>query len=210
MQRVDNQALVLDDAFTDRLVGKDETAFRQLISHYHRHMVMVARAIVGEAIAEEVVQEAWVSVYRSIERFQRRSSLKTWLTTIVSNEAKTRLRRESRQVSLEDLEGGESKYLTDTPFKSSRAWKTPPPKWELASPDALLEEDQLRQCLEKTLTLLAPKQKAAFLMRDMDQQPLEEICNVLGVSNSNIRVLLHRARLKLMDVIDHYQETGEC
>jgi RNA polymerase sigma-70 factor (ECF subfamily) len=73
-----------------------------------------------------------------------------------------------------------------------------------------LQEEQLQACIEKTLLLLSPQQKAAFTLRDIEQQPLGEICNILDTSNSNIRVLLHRARLKLMQVVDRYRETGKC
>ncbi len=78
------------------------------------------------------------------------------------------------------------------------------------SPDQLLEQTQLQTCIDHTLTQLPPAQKAVFTLRDIEQMPLEEICNTLDIKDSNVRVLLHRARLKLFKVIAHYQETGEC
>lgn len=190
---------------------RDEKAFCELISHYQRIMLNIARAIIGDAFAEDVVQEAWTSIYLALPHFERRSSLKTWMLTIVSNEAKSRLRRESRNISLEVLDGETSgSYLDHANFKPDGHWRNPAAQWHNESPDALLEEKQLQLCINKTLNLLPPLQKAAFLLRDVEQQSFEDISNMLQVSTVNVRVLLHRARLSLMQVIDRYQETGQC
>lgn len=192
-----------------RLQSGDKAAFSDMVRKYHSQLQVVARAIIGPSLAEEVVQEAWVSAYKAIGRFEGRSSLKTWLYTIVSNGAKTRLRKESRQVQFKDDDEQDS-YLSGERFANDGHWSNPPPSWDIDTPDQLLQEEQLQACIEKTLLLLPPQQKAAFTLRDIQQQPLEEICNILDTSNSNTRVLLHRARLALMQVIDRYRETGEC
>lgn len=192
-----------------RLQSGDKAAFSDMVRKYHSQLQVVARAIIGPSLAEEVVQEAWVSAYKAIGRFEGRSSLKTWLYTIVSNGAKTRLRKESRQVQFKDDDEQDS-YLSGERFAHDGHWSNPPPSWDIDTPDQLLQEEQLQGCIEKTLLLLPPQQKAAFTLRDIQQQPLEEICNILNTSNSNTRVLLHRARLSLMQVIDRYRETGEC
>ena len=194
----------------ERLRKQDRQAFEELVRAYHQKMVTIARAIVGSSIAEEVVQEAWISIYKALPNFEGRSSIKTWLFTIVSNTAKTRLRKESRLVSLNMSDDDPSSYMTDRRFKDDGRWSSPPPVWETASPDKLMEEDQLLKCLEHTLELLPPAQKSVFLLRDLEQQSMTEIRNILDLSDSNIRVLLHRARLKLMQIIDKYQETGKC
>ena len=193
------------------LQKQDHTAFSALVARYHRPLVAVARSIIGDSLAEEVVQEAWVSIYRALPGFEGRSSLKTWVYTIVGNEARSRLRREKRIVALEDL-GGDSdiSYLDSNRFKTDGHWDTPAPDWHIESPDQLLEEQQLQNCIEITLDQLSPNQKAVFTLRDLEQQSLDEICNILQLNDSNVRVLLHRARLKLMQVIDRYQVTGEC
>jgi len=196
----------------DQLRRQDHAAFEALVSQHHRPMVAVARAILGDSLAEEVVQEAWVSAYRNLPRFEGRSSIKTWLYTIVSNEAKTRLRKEKRLVALEDIsQDGSVDYLDGDRFYGlSGHWKAPPPSWHMDSPDQLLEEQHLQKCIDYTLTILPTQQKAVFILRDIEQQALSEICNILEVTESYVRVLLHRARVKLMQVIDRYQETGEC
>jgi RNA polymerase sigma-70 factor (ECF subfamily) len=194
-----------------QLVCGDDRAFRQVIALHHSLMLSIARTIVGDTFADDVVQEAWVSVYNNIANFERRSSLKTWLLTIVSNQAKARLRKESRQVSLDQLDGEvPGSYLDGAHFKADGHWQQATPQWSIESPDALLEELQLQRCINRTLTLLPPAQKAAFILRDIEQQSFEDICNILAVSAANVRVLVHRARLTLMQVIDRYQETGSC
>lgn len=192
------------------LRNQDHSSFKTLVEKYHPQMVTVARAIIGESLAEEVVQEAWVSVYHALPSFEGRSSVKTWIYTIVSNEAKTRLRKESRLISMNTPEEAVPDYLGNNRFHDNGRWSSPPPQWDIESPDQLLEQQQLRLCIEKTLESLVPMQKSVFLLRDIEQLTLEEICNILEISNSNVRVLLHRARLRLMQVIDHYQETGLC
>ncbi|WP_232301210.1 RNA polymerase sigma factor [Gilvimarinus agarilyticus] len=186
-----------------------EAALVELINRYQTLLLTVARAIVGQAHAEDTVQEAWLSIYRSLDRFEGRSSFKTWAVRIVSNEAKTRLRRESRTVALDEAEL-ERPRLDENNFKNNGHWAAPPSRWHSETPDALLEETQLKRCIEKTLSLLPERQKAAFMLRDLEQQPLEEIADTLTISNANVRVLLHRARLTLLQVVEHYQETGQC
>ncbi|HTF95756.1 MAG TPA: RNA polymerase sigma factor [Cellvibrio sp.] len=194
-----------------QLITGDDKAFRWLISQYQSLLLNIARTIVGDVFADEVVQESWVSVYKNIASFERRSSLKTWLLTIVSNQAKARLRKESRTVSLEQLDGETpGSYLDSTHFKQDGHWQNPIPHWDNESPEALLEEKQLQHCIAKTLMLLPPAQKTAFILRDMEQQSFEDICTILDVSAANVRVLVHRARLTLMQMIDRYQETGSC
>lgn len=195
----------------DQLIAGDEQAFCALINQHHGLMLTISRAIIGDAFAEDVVQDAWLAVHKHIGNFERRSSLKTWIITIVSNEAKSRLRREARQVSLEQLDDDTpGSYLDGNNFKTDGHWKNPIPHWDNESPEALLEEKQLQKCITKALSLLPPLQKAAFILRDMEEQSFEDICNILQISASNVRVLVHRARLALMQVIDHYQETGTC
>ncbi|MEE2732899.1 MAG: RNA polymerase sigma factor [Pseudomonadota bacterium] len=202
----------IDSIDQERLRQQDHQAFEALVSQLHRPMVSVARAIVGDSLAEEVVQEAWVSAYRNLPKFEGRSSVKTWLFTIVSNEAKSRLRKEKRLVALEDFNPeGSGDYLgPDRFFRFGGHWKVPPPDWHMDSPDQLLEEKHLQKCIDHTVSILPPQQRAVFILRDIEQQALAEICNILEVTESYVRVLLHRARMKLMQVIDRYQETGEC
>lgn len=201
--------------FLAKLKNQDHQAFNQLVQQYHQSLITVARPIVGDSWAEEVVQEAWVSIFKALPKFQGRSSLKTWIYTILKNEAFSRYRKESKTVSLEAQLPDDQKdrsiddWLSSV-FNKDGHWLNAPSGWDLSSPEALLQEEQLQKCIEHTLELLKPDQKAVFLLRDQDQLAMEEVCNILEITHSNARVLLHRARLKLFQVINHYQETGEC
>jgi len=198
-----------EDTFIDALIRQDESAFRELISRHFKQMRMIASAIAGDIIADEVVQEAWMSVMRALPRFERRSALKTWLTRIVVNEARSRLRREKRYSSLEAMGFDEPDPFFDQ-FDQRGHWGTGPVSWHGDTPDRLLEKEELNQCIEATLKKLPPMQRATFVLRELQGQSYVDICNTLEVSESNIRVLLHRARAKLLKTVEHFQETGQC
>lgn len=201
-----------DEQDLDALRRGEQPAFTRLVKRYHRRLLVVARAIVGDVWAEEVLQEAWVSVHRALPRFEGRSSLQTWLYTIVRNEARTRLGKEARYVALDTMVGNHDDSLDalDIQFQKNGHWQHSPPDWHTDSPLQLMEQDQLRHCIDHTLKTLSADQCAVFTMRDIQRMELQDICNILDLSNSNVRVLLHRARLNLMHVIDRYQETGKC
>lgn len=198
-----------DPQFIARLQAGDNNAFKSLISTYHQKLVIVARAIAGDVFAEDIAQEAWASIFKAIAKFEGRSSLSTWMIQIVSNEAKSRLRREKRHSSYGDIDDIGPSVDPDN-FNGSGHWSNPPSHWEINTPELMLQEDQLRQCIEHTLTVLPENQKAVFLLRDVEQCELSSIADTLVISEANVRVLLHRARLRLMATINHYQETGEC
>ena len=192
-----------------RLRAGDKASFNRLVSTYFGPMRALAHSIVGDAIADEVVQEAWLSVYKALPKFEGRSSLKTWILRITANEAKSRLRRESRQLSLEAISGGETDVLPGR-FKGNGHWSVPPSAWHDDSPDALLTNHEMGDCIELTLGNLPQMQQAVFKLKEMEDHSFEEICNILEISASNARVLLHRARVSLYGKIEHFQESGEC
>jgi len=201
---VTNPPLPSDDELIPKLLAFDETSYAQVVSAYHGLMVHLARAIVGEAIAYEVAQEAWVAVLRALPKFERRSSLKTWILRIVSNTAKSRLRHESRTVNLGDaLE--ETPIVDPARFKPNAHWANPPAMWHADTPDALLGSSELRDCIHEALTALPPLQRAAVTLRDMQGLSMEVICKVLEVSESNGRVLLHRARSRIQLAIEEHE-----
>lgn len=193
-----------------QLRNRDRQAFTHLVRCYHHHFIVIARSIVGDGIADEVVQEAWISIFAALPDFEERSSLKSWMYTVVSNEAKSRLRKEKRHLSLDDTEFTLNECLGGDRFDDSGSWRVPFGSWHTASPESLLEEAELRRCIEKTMELLPPMQKAVLLLRDIEQQRIPDICSMLNLNSSNASVLLHRARLKLMRIINHYLETGQC
>lgn len=192
-----------------RLRAGEQKAFRELIATYQGAMRAVAIAIAGSRFADEVVQDAWLAVVRNLAGFEQRSSLKTWLLTITANTAKSRLKNSRREVLLDDLPAPHGTIGAER-FAADGHWLTPPPAWHEDSPEALLAEEQLRECLEHTLASLSELQSSVLLLRERQGLALEDICNLLDVSLSNVRVLLHRARLKVFATLEHYEETGQC
>ena len=195
-----------EDALIDALILGDSTAFQYLITTHYNALFRVAVAIVGRESADGVIQDAWISIIKALPKFEKRSTLKTWMTRIVANEAKNRLRKESRQVLLDDM--GEDNFLER--FKGNGHWQSPPVSWDFSTPEQILEEKQLRYCIEATLKRLPEKQKAVFSLRYMENFSLEEICNILDVNYSNVRVILHRGKNQLFETIQRFQVTGEC
>ncbi|KAF0810264.1 rna polymerase sigma-e factor [Alcanivorax sp. S71-1-4] len=195
-------------AWLAQLKGGDQAAFSALVRRHHRALIALARAMVGENDAEEMVQRAWLKAYGAVASFEGRASLRTWLSRIVINEGRMWLRKQGREVSLESLP--ETVDPLAARFDQRGLWSAPPAPWHSDSPEGLLMTAQLADCLERLLTGMPGNQRALLEMRDTDGLPFDEICNLLGLSASNARVLLHRARARLFGLVDHYQETGEC
>ncbi|MBL1319787.1 MAG: sigma-70 family RNA polymerase sigma factor [Methylophaga sp.] len=185
-----------------QLIDGEQLAFEKVVSEYQNLMISVARAIVGEAFADEVVQDAWISAIKALPKFEGRSSLKTWLLHIVSNGAKSRVRRENRHSSLD--EGWQS--VSSDKFDNIGHRYDDVFAWEQATPEALLANDQLQSIIEHSFQQLPAQQRAVLTLYDMEGIEMKEICNILDVSASNVRVLLHRARTTLHQCIEKYQD----
>ncbi|CAM5274600.1 RNA polymerase sigma factor [Pseudomonas fragi] len=198
-----------DGDLLKRLLSGEQQAFRELVIAYQSAMRAVAYAIVGSRHADEVVQDAWLSVVRNLAGFEGRSSLKTWLLTITANAAKNRYKQNRREVLLDDLPSPHG-TIGDDRFSSDGHWLLAPLAWHQDSPEALLTEDELRECLERTLISLPQLQSSVLVLRERQGLELEEICNLLELSLSNVRVLIHRARLKVFATVEHFEVTGEC
>jgi len=206
----EEKPIVMDEErLLERLRKGEQAAYKLLVSTHQGAMRAVAIAIVGSSSADEVVQDSWLAVVRNIDGFASRSSLKTWLLTITANTAKTRLKKQRREVFIDDLSGPHGSIGADR-FKPNGHWLQSPISWHSDSPEALLDEQELRECLEHTLTSLSELQRSVIMLRDRQCLELEEICNLLDISHSNVRVLLHRARLSVFATLDHFEVTGEC
>jgi RNA polymerase sigma-70 factor (ECF subfamily) len=194
----------------DRLLKGEERAYKEIMLTYQNAMRAAAYAIVGSRNADEVVQDAWLLVVRNLDGFQKRSSLKTWLITITSNLAKDRYKKNRREVLMNDLTSP-SRVINDYGFSGgSDHWLAAPLAWHQDTPDAILTKDELLACIEQTLLSLPELQSSVLLLRDRLGLEQKEICNLLEISPSNARVLLHRARLKIYATVEYFEETGEC
>lgn len=190
----------------------DDGAFAQLVEEHGAAMLRVARLYVRDrAVAEEVVQEAWVGLLRGIDRFEGRSSLRTWLFRVVTNLAKTRGVRESRSVPFSALAGEEVEdagpSVPPERFRGpedrwSGHWASPPEEW--GRPEAELLSAETRTVIEQAIGALPQAQRQVITLRDVQGWSSEEVCNALDLSETNQRVLLHRARTKVRQALDEY------
>ena len=188
----------------------DERAFAQLVDGHGAAMLRVARLYCRDrSVAEEVVQEAWLGVLRGIRRFEGRSSLRTWLFRIVANVAKTRAVREARSVPFSALAGLEDEGPSVAPDlfrgpddKWEGHWATPPVDWE--RPEERLLAAEVRAVIAEAIDALPDGQRLVISLRDVEGWSADEVCNVLELSETNQRVLLHRARTKVRHALDDY------
>ena len=188
-----------DQELVDRLRAGDENAFAELVRRYHRLMLRVARGYVRtDAVAEEVVQEAWLAVVRGIERFEGRSSFKTWLLRIVANRAMTSGAKEARSMPVEPSVSADHFVPEGEP--GAGAWSTPPEPW----PEDQLLADETRAVIDRAIEELPPLQRAVVSMRDIEGLSSEEVQEMLDISAGNQRVLLHRGRQKVREALNAY------
>lgn len=188
------------------LLARQPDALEWAVRQYGGAMLAAARALVGD-VAEDVVQESWLAALKALPEFEGRSKLKTWLITITLNRARNVLRSRRREVSLEGL--SDTHPFADR-FTPGGRWAQPLASHTDASPEAILGEQELRNCLDKHLVMLPEAQQLAVMLRDQQGLEINEICNLLDVSVSNAKVLIHRGRLRLLRMVEHFQETGEC
>lgn len=186
----------------------DNLAFQEAVRSFTPGMLAVARFYLDEAAAEDVVQDCWVAVIDAIQKFEGRSGLKTWLHRIVANRCKNRLRTSKREVPLDDSDGLEPDLAER--FNARGRWQLPPRLKFHESADTLMENGALNQCLDKHLSALPETQRSALILYEAHQHKSDDLCNILGVSASNLRVLLHRARQKIFLMVETFRETGEC
>lgn len=192
--------------FLARLRRGDEQAYRALVRRFHATLVGLAASIIGSrAQAEEVVQDAWLAVFSGVGAFEGRSSLATWVFSIVLNRARTRATREGRLVGLPALmqgtePGGRAVELTE--FKPDGHWVEAPRLWDEISPERIVGGRQLWYHVLEVIDRLPAGQRAVIILRDMEGCEAEEACALLGVSAENQRVLLHRARGRVRQAID--------
>jgi len=191
-------------------------AFEQLIDAFGRSMQRVASLYVRDrAAAEEVVQDAWVGVLRGIDRFEGRSSLRTWIFRILVNTAKTRGVRESRTVpfaALGDDPDADQPSVPEDQFLGEGSawpghWVSGPAHWDV--PLERLLSREARELITRAIDQLPEMQRRVVSLRDVEGWSSEEVCNVLDLSETNQRVLLHRARSRLRQAIDRSAIEGD-
>ena len=190
----------------------DERAFEGLVDRLHPSLVRVARLYVSsDAVAQEVAQETWLGVLNGLDRFEERSSLKTWIFRILANVAKTRGMREGRSVPFSSAAGAEDgeavvdpdRFIPAEAERAPRHWAIPPAVWS-TEPDERLLAGEVRELIFRAIDTLPPNQRAAIVLRDVEGWSSDEVRNELGVGETNQRVLLHRARSKVRQALEDY------
>jgi len=199
-----------DLALVAALRAGDETAFMMLVERYQPSMLRIARMYVStRAVAEEVVQEAWLGVLNGLDTFEGRSSLRTWIFRILTNIAKTRGQRETRSApfssvwATEDEDPLELDRFFPEGHASAGGWSRPPEPWE-TEPEARLLSRETLDRVAKAIEGLPPAQREVIRLRDVLGWSSEEVRNALDLSETNQRVLLHRARAKVRRALEAY------
>jgi RNA polymerase sigma-70 factor (ECF subfamily) len=203
---------VMDEkALLQALRDGDQAVFANLVDIYSGPLLRVAMMYVpGRAVAEEVVQETWLGFLESLDRFEGRSSLKTWLFRILLNTAKKRGGRERRSIPFSATwrpDPGEpavdpSRFRGDDDRWPGH-WLESPPDWDTLPEQKLLSDETLRH-VQAAIRDLPPAQREVITLRDVDGWSSREVCNVLGLTETNQRVLLHRARSKVRRAVERY------
>jgi RNA polymerase sigma-70 factor, ECF subfamily len=200
-----------DEELVAALRAGDQDAYRELVEELTPALTRLAMAHVpSRAVAEEVVQDTWLGVINGIERFQGRSALRTWIFQILLNTARTRGKREKRTLPFASLrrraeEGRDEPAIDADRFQGRRgenpgSWSRPPIEWQ--SPDVRLAADETRRVMLEAIAGLPPRQREVITLRDILGYSSAEVRNALDLSETNQRVLLHRARSKVRTALE--------
>jgi len=188
-----------ESALVSALRAGDERAFARLVDDYSPGMRRLALTFVRTpALADDVVQEAWLGVLRGIDGFQGRSSLRTWIYRIVANIARTRAVREARTTPFSSFEHEEGPSVDPERFDRGGHWSAPPEPWRRVL------DAEARALVEQAIAALPETQRQVITLRDVEGWSGAEVCNVLALSETNQRVLLHRARSKVRAALEAY------
>jgi RNA polymerase sigma-70 factor (ECF subfamily) len=207
--------MATDEETVTALRAGDENTFRDLFRRSLPVMKRVARGYVAsEAVAEEVVQDTWMAVVTGIDRFQGRSTLATWIFSILIHQAKNHSARERRSQPLSSVasEGPDAPAVDPDRFQTDDEawpghWATPPRPWQ--KPERRLLSLEARECLRDALAQLPDRQRLIVGLRDVDGLSADEVCNLLELSQENQRVLLHRGRARLRTVLETYVDQAD-
>jgi RNA polymerase sigma-70 factor (ECF subfamily) len=200
-----------ETSLINALKAGDERAFVDLVERYHGPLKRLARSFgASDAVAEEIVQDTWAGALQGLDGFEERSSLRTWLFTILKNQAGQRSAREKRSLPLsafDGSEGGAGPVVDPDRFRGPGdqwpgGWLTPPRPWE--EPDRRLTSMETRDRLRDAMAGLPPRQRVVVALRDVEGLSSDEVCEVLSISETNQRVLLHRGRSAIRNQLEEY------
>jgi len=195
-----------DEAILRALREGDEQVFSELVDRWSQIMLRLALSRVeSRAVAEEVVQDAWLTVLRSLDRYERRSTFRTWVFGIVVNLARSRARAERREVPLPPASApsvAQARFLPRTHPRWPHHWALEPAAWR--TPEDELLAGETRKIIIDAIDALPPTQREVIVLRDIEGLPSTDACNILGLKDTHQRVLLQRARSRVRNALERY------
>jgi RNA polymerase sigma-70 factor (ECF subfamily) len=197
-----------DAALALRLMNGDEAAFDALVRAQHGRLLRLARGFCrgSRATAEEVVQDAWIAVITGLHRYTGEAPLAAWIAGIVVNKARTRAARDARLVPFTDLARAEldepGSGLEAARFREDGHWAAAVQDWDARTPERLAGDRQMMERLAAALDTLPPAQRTVVLLRDVEGHDGPEVCRMLGLTEGNMRILLHRGRTRLRAALE--------
>ena len=197
-----------------RLKRGDEGAFDELVNQHHSALIRIAMGYVADReVAEEVVQDTWLAVIESLNRFEGRSSLRTWICGILIHKAKDRGVREKRHTTFsafESYDDDNDEAVDPSRFQQKGAWAGhwafPPQPWDDQTPEKLLASKQAVDCMQRAIEALPATLKEVLILRDVEGVEAKEVCEMLNITETNLYVRLHRARERVRVVVEIYLE----
>ena len=193
-----------DDTLLDAILAGDESAFSELVARYELGMLKMAQGFLGDRIsAEEVVQETWLAFVKATRKFKRRSSVKTWLFGILLNQARKQAARRPKELPDQSRGWGDDEDGSSDWFDDTGEWRSKPVVWS-SNPETELLSREAVEYIYDAIASLPEKQRAAFVLSAIEGWTPEEVCDLMKISSTNRRVLLHLAKTRLQQLLDEY------
>ncbi len=202
LSSADEEALLL------RLRTGDRDAFAALVQRHGGALLRFARVFAKtRPLAEDLVQETWLAALEGLQGFEGRASVRTWLFRVLANRARTRIARDRRSVPFSDLaqsDEGEMPAVDPDRFDQAGRWDDPLAAWSEENPERLAQDRETRAAIEAAIAELPEGQRAVITLRDVEGLDTDEICNLLAITVTNQRVLLHRARARVRQALERH------
>jgi len=206
-----------EDTLLARLKRGDEGAFDELVNQHHSALIRMAMGYVADReVAEEVVQDTWMAVIESLNRFEGRSSLRTWICGILIHKAKDRGIRERRHTTFsafESYDDDNDEAVDPSRFQQTGEWAGhwafPPQPWDDQTPEKLLASQQAVSAMQRAIEALPVTLKEVLILRDVEGVDAKEVCELLKITETNLYVRLHRARERVRVAVETYLEGGK-
>ncbi|MGE5179663.1 MAG: RNA polymerase sigma factor [Bacteroidota bacterium] len=200
----------LEAALLEKLRAGDESAFAALVDGLNCRLQALASTFTSSpALAEDIVQETWLAVIRGLDGFEGRSTLRTWIFSILVHRARTLAVREARRPEA-PARGGSGSGGGEWDVGRGRVglWETAPEPWTLEDPADIYQSGETLEIVQAALAALPEAQRQVVLLRDVEDVPARDVCNILDVTETNMRVLLHRGRARIRKALDEYVREG--